>query len=69
MALIRIVLLSVYLTLINANYIRINNTGTENLVLIHEAVGHPPSNGTLITTSNYVSFSPSFAAILNISLI
>ncbi|EEZ98105.1 uncharacterized protein LOC664043 [Tribolium castaneum] len=53
MPLIRIVLLSVYFTLISANFIRVNNTGAENLVLILEGVGHPPSAGVLITAGNY----------------
>jgi hypothetical protein len=56
MFLLKVTLFAVSLSLIKANYIRINNTGTQNLVFILEAVGHPPNNGTLIEAGNYVSF-------------
>ncbi|RZB39339.1 uncharacterized protein BDFB_004263 [Asbolus verrucosus] len=51
--LIRTLFAVIYLTLINANSIRFNNTGIQNLVVILQGVGHPPSNGTLLTAGNY----------------
>ena len=55
MHLVTLLLIAASFSLIEANSIRVNNTGTENLVFILQALGHPPSNGTLIEAGNYVS--------------
>ncbi|KAJ3667162.1 hypothetical protein Zmor_002563 [Zophobas morio] len=56
MHLVTLLLIAASFSLIEANSIRVNNTGTENLVFILQALGHPPSNGTLIEAGNYTEF-------------
>lgn len=36
-------------------YIRVNNTGTQNLLFVLEAVGHPAENITVVEPGNFVS--------------